>query len=1229
MAHHHPKNRNVSTLLLPCLLLLAGAVFFLWKRQPEPTSPRALTEEKATAKTTPAATRWEWKNGSGSVVIDIAESGAPVRWSHGGRTWIDSPQPPAMLFERPNGSHAHFRVLKVEEPAALPGQEEASLILHGAMEGGGLRLPARLTYRIGKEAQQLTLSLKVEAPLGRVTTPVRRWHWPFAFRLDHHKAVHFQGEHGLSWETRAFYQYTVSTTGKHLLAHPDRNEWRWFGLDQLGPEAFRIWKAESETTSPLVMQHGRHLPAPQVQLFDQNGGVTLHYHQLSKTGQRALRVDTRDGGTVEVCFWSGASPGEQADTKELFGSEHEITLHAAPDEATLHAQRPEPEPPPAPEAALEEAPWVRTSPMGNDATHYVTGGYPFPQGVLGEEAPVHVAVDGEAVPVQKEVLGYWPDGTVKWAQLTFPFSPTKAREAVEGPRITSRNGQAIPVIITPNRPPSTNGSTPHLKTSQNEDGVTVENGPLQIRFTRGRDWLHPSWEGKPLLAPGGDHRLAYADYLLSPQRLAPMAVRAQGGEVKPETFSIAKVTLEESGALRTVVRLEGSATKAARIILRATVQAGRPEIALEHSIEFLFDDPRTTFLSALGLELPLAGLNPRSVAFGGAAADPKVTTLLAETFDSRQRGNRAMFRPTTGDGGWVEGDLADGVRFTGVIRHFAESAPKALSLGENGALLLELWPRNAPPMDGRRYSDYPHRSQGEATGENDDWVQTDYYREQPFVGITRSHHLLLAFQPAATAQASATLAADFQSPPLLYAGWPVYEAAAVTLPVSKQEAWPRVWAAWTRYAQFWLHHQSLHRWYGFWNHGDFRHRFQDGYGWFVSPEATAAALTHPERELPPETPLTLDYQPANDWAFDNGRWGWGNTEGLPGLFFSHEYLRHGNRAVYFAMEALARHSRDVVLRHSGPWLGLGTRHGVQPWSDGNHEERQTAATEYRLHYFLSGEGRTREVAEKLFQAKWNATPTAGEASHSGRWGGLFFHAELSGDPEEFAQLQRYAHHFIAPNGLYLNPQVGFPGPEVLKAPESLNANRMFFHQFGAMHFLLEYQQTFADAKLAKAIIAMADATLAPTEEPIEEINFIAPLAFAAMHASNPRPYREHLLKSLREDHWRRLNWRTLYQSVTENPKHWSGPSGFLHRNVSGSWFFNNWAAYLTASLGEDTLWGEAIADRYREMEKRGQPKEKLPLWRQVEWETLHGPVADYLNRQKPWRNAPPAAAVHP
>ena len=161
----------------------------------------------------------------------------------------------------------------------------------------------------------------------------------------------------------------------------------------------------------------------------------------------------------------------------------------------------------------------------------------------------------------------------------------------------------------------------------------------------------------------------------------------------------------------------------------------------------------------------------------------------------------------------------------------------------------------------------------------------------------------------------------------------------------------------------------------------------------------------------------------------------------------------------------------------GKWFGLGTRHGVQHWSDGNHEERQTTFTEQRFHYLLTGEPRTREWNRELTDRWYLRTPCSVHAAHSGRSYGLLTCWEISGDPELGRVLRDYMRVLATPAGIAISTPVGFPEGKATGAAKGLNEANMFFHTFGAMHAMLEYVYLTGDEQVAASIIRTADAAL--------------------------------------------------------------------------------------------------------------------------------------------------------
>ncbi len=1102
----------------------------------------------------------------GEIVVDTQKTGAVLRWQSHGRVWVENaPTPFAITLV--DGTRAEFVVDGVEDNIA------GSVTVRGHVGS----FPARVTYTLNPEGTALRVALKLDASAG-----IEEWTCAFPLALERHKKVFFQGDHYLPWESRFTYAFHLSTSAT-LLASPDFNEWRWFVAEQLSPDAFRIWKSESDTTSPLVMQEGKRMP-PYAQVFDERGGVTIEYPQMAEGGRRALRVDAKNHGTALVTIQ--APQPERASGTPSLHEEQVIHLYASPSEESLKEKREAINAaftPSAPvETELMEPLWLRETPLAN-GIQYVTGGLPFAQGALRDASVVSAQVAGVPVPVQARPLGFWPDGSLKWVLLTFPLTNAKASEDAPAPRVTLRTGGALPVVtgVTASPAPAQQVEARALPDGQ----VEVRNGPMVLRFNRGKEWLDGSLNETPLFTAPPK---AYVRFRRNVETHEPFALRLQGGVEREEILDVESAQLEEQGPLRAVVRLEGKVAdgEATRIILRVTLHAGRPEILFTHTAEFRFKDPRTTFLTGMGLEFPVAGL---SAAERG---------IVQESHDFQWTYGNIQPNP----GGWLSASLENGTRFSGGIRHAAQMAPKAMTQRGN-VISYELWPEDVSPMDVRRYSNRGHLAQGEAVEDSAEWVAEQYYPHAPFAGISRTHELALGFWPASQAPELNSLAADFESPPLLYPGWESVLEAGVLLPASSSDGWPKVWENRDHLARFWLYHQKLHHWYGFWNFGDFRHRFRDGYGWVTTPEKLAAALADPQRQLPADAPRIQDYKPANDWADDNGRWGWSNSEGLSNLFLQQEYLRTGNRALYFAAEAMARYCRDVVIRHEAPLLGRGTRHGVQPWSDGNHEERQTTTTEFRTHYFLSGDARTREVIDGLYERYYSRSPVSNEAAHSGRWGGLLFHQEMTGSPEEADQLRRYAAAFIAPDGagLYLAPHLQFPGPQTTGPAQSLNAERMFFACYGALHNMLEYQRTFQDEALKEGLLAMARDVIGRPPDSFEAIFLLPFVAFAAQNAPDPRPFKRYLLTALRSDR----AWPALYQSVTANPRHWSGPTAFLHNNMPGVFFWANWIPYITGSFTHDTIWSKDIEARASALEERGGPEQKpTEPWLQKDYDAL-------------------------
>ena len=1041
-------------------------------------------------------------------------------------------------------------------------------------------------------------------------------HMPLA--LNVRKRVLQGAENGRVFDTRYFYQFHTSTVAR-LLKEAEINRWKHFGIDQTSPGASVVWRAESDSTSRLSMDHGRHATG-WMGIYDEQGGVLFEYERMGERAPKQLHVLAPGGGTARVVLHPKTAPavhpGDPHARQALFNVVHRTSWAFFTGEyADSGARLPSSSDVAAHPHAAEPSDAREASETDASLAAYVTGGVPFRRAALADARHVMLKRDDAHVPLQSRALAYWPDRSIKWLLLTFPLVDEGLGKIVLG----SESGDTLPFDVTlrdgsRRRHELVFGNdvtTAHaqraLQVRTDERGnITIDTGPLTITCGQAGQWLSSiRLHGRELLSSPAQ---AYVDYLRIDGDYCTGTMHPSGvPDLGP--VAIDKVELEETGPLRAVVRFEGRALceEPANIVMRLRAYAGRPFVHITHSVVFMHKDIRRTFVRRVGLRLPL-NVDESALRVLGGADDDHVAIalpaggragLLQRTHHacewwaqaSLRNAHREVIRHAAHSRGWLAAQ--DGrATISAIVRDMWQQAPKQILAqgGDDPSLTIDLWPTNVPLMDVRRYSDYPHRSQGESVTDTNDWVNRYFHDNDPFVGVSKSHDVLLVFGDGkTTTQQLDAVAADFQRRPLVYAGARAYRDAGVTaaLPAPDAQRFARANANLTNVADFWLFHQKRYGWYGMWNYGDFQHHFRDGYGWVLSPDALGKVLQLPADKR--QGPIIArardrDYQPQHDWAFDNGRWGWTNTEALPGLFLQIEYLRTGRRDLFFAAEAMARHVRDVDMRHAGQWFGKGTRHGVQHWSDGNHEERQAIQSETRFHYFLTGEERTRDFTERLVRQSHMRGRARIDAAHAGRLYNLLFYWELTGDQRVGELLRQYVRCFITPDGLAGAPRVEFSDNGLTvkpyEPPQEVHTESMFFHYFGALHALLEYHAITGDQVLRDALIRDADYAVQHNKM----WRFTKTVAFAAEHATDRQRYREALI-----DWVTQKGYRKMYQTVTANPKHWTGPTAFLLGNVTGSFFWLNDMPYVMCALDtEPELSAESEAKLAR-IEQMGDP----------------------------------------
>ncbi|ALJ01110.1 hypothetical protein DC20_01200 [Rufibacter tibetensis] len=121
------------------------------------------------------------------------------------------------------------------------------------------------------------------------------------------------------------------------------------------------------------------------------------------------------------------------------------------------------------------------------------------------------------------------------------------------------------------------------------------------------------------------------------------------------------------------------------------------------------------------------------------------------------------------------------------------------------------------------------------------------------------------------------------------------------------------------------------------------------------------------------------YDPVrHTWRYDIGGFAWANTELAPDMWLWYSFLRTGRADIFKMAEAMTRHTSEVDVYHIGRMAGLGSRHNVRHWGDGSKEVRESQAPYRRFYYYLTTDERTgdmmREVAQTADKALVEVDP---------------------------------------------------------------------------------------------------------------------------------------------------------------------------------------------------------------------------------------------------------------
>ena len=613
----------------------------------------------------------------------------------------------------------------------------------------------------------------------------------------------------------------------------------------------------------------------------------------------------------------------------------------------------------------------------------VAWGMPWPRGEVAADSGFHLG----GVPVQSWPLATWPDGSLKWSGHAVAGLPDGEHTLAPG----EPEASADPVSVT-----------------ETAEAVVVRTGATEWRVPRSGNHLVTGigLDGTPV---------ARDVELVSERRGVPAGDRAGSVPAEEWVGQVRSVSVEQSGPVRAVLRLDGVHVPRAttdreveewlpfRVRLYAT--AGSPDLRIVHTL--LWDaDPATECLAGLGLRVavPLREdpLNRHVRIAGPMGADGRpgflteaaqgITGLRrdagAEARDAQISGRRITalsevverllrFVPVWND--WrLEQHSPDG--FTLAKRTSPDCSWVKIPGGGRSAGFAYLGDPSGGVGVGLRdfWQSYPTRidvaGAGADAGSLTLWLWSpsappmDLRSYHDGLGIEGTEEELRAmdityedYQPGFSDPRG--IARTHELHLIAYAATPTGDDLARDA-ASVQD--PAVAVAPVDY----LHEQRI---FGDWAPVDRStpdaERLEDRLEWLVDYYVQ-------QRELRRwygfwdygDVMHTYDVD-RHQWRYDVGGFAWDNSELSPDLFLWHQFLRTGSPRTYRFAEAMTRHTGEVDVYHQGRFAMLGSRHNVQHWGCSAKQARISSAIYRRIFYYLSADERTGDLLGELAEVE--------------------------------------------------------------------------------------------------------------------------------------------------------------------------------------------------------------------------------------------------------------------
>ncbi|MDR6562458.1 MULTISPECIES: Tat pathway signal sequence domain protein [unclassified Arcicella] len=606
-----------------------------------------------------------------------------------------------------------------------------------------------------------------------------------------------------------------------------------------------------------------------------------------------------------------------------------------------------------------------------------TFGIPWPKGQLKKGTELTLVSNENIIPTQTWPLAYWPDGSLKWTAHAI----SKNEKLSE--KIQLKIGKSSKLATS-------------LAIEDSAESIKIDTGKIQCEISKNGQTLITSLKSaEKEIGQNGKLVLSVQD-------------KVEGGEsFSIDTFEgkINKVIVEQSGAIRAVVKIEGTHENAQKksilpFVVRLYFYAEAESIRMLHTI--IYDgDENKDFIKGLGIRFSVPLNEPlydRHIRFvgenkgvfaeavqglsglrrdaGRVALDAQiggktVTQIPDNVLKNIQYipafGDYTLFQGTpdafdiqkrTKTGySWVQsayGGRASGTGYLGTpkgglafgIRNFWQSYPAQIDIKNAytalGEVTLWLWAPKAPAMDLRAY----HDGMGEDTYEKQlnalDITYEDY--EPEFgrpFGVARTSELQIWALAETPSNEMLTDIAQQIQEPPLLVATPEYLAGVGIFG-----------SAFSLPDKTSPKKQAIENQLDF--HFDYYKKQIDQRRWYGFWNFGDVMHSYD--------------QDRHVWKYDVGGFAWDNSELSTDLWLWYYFLRTGRSDVFRMAEAMTRHTGEVDVHHIGRFSPLGSRHNVQHWGCSAKQLRISTAANRRFYYYLTADERVGDLMREQVNA---------------------------------------------------------------------------------------------------------------------------------------------------------------------------------------------------------------------------------------------------------------------